>query len=253
MLLQPKDATDFLRDYKELLTLISGAMPNGIEEWVDARDTMLTRWRDFQAREELNANPLYRVLPYVVHGRFCFLKRYKKFCAMRHLDSGDFFAVHSLTTPLEKMLPEYCIIKACLFSFRGIIVCDGLVRSENMLIGKNMAKEIRDDFGAAKRKRTLIHGIDVPAEAGSDPDDMVGPLRTPLPTDYELSAERLRQLRLLPADELAAFINQMAEGNEIIAQHTELLLKRGDSQQLATKLLEAASTKIGTKVPKSPF
>ena len=237
MLIAPEDSSDFLRHYKELLTLVAGAPLNGTNDWADARDTLIAEGESFKSRDSIASNPLYPVVPFAVHGKFYFLKRYKKYCAMQHIDSGKFYAVHSLTTPLEEMMPEYCLIEACLYPHRGVILCDGLVRGYNVTLGKNMVSEIREAFTAAKRKGALIHEITVPTnEEPVAKAEKESPARTRPLTACELSEERLRNLEKIPAAELAEFINRMAEGNESVAQLAELFLKRDDPKELASEL-----------------
>lgn len=56
-----------------------------------------------------------------------------------------------LTTPLDDLVEEYSIIETALIPYANKIVCDGLILGSGILIGKNMAKELREGYWAAKR------------------------------------------------------------------------------------------------------
>ena len=75
---------------------------------------------------------------------------------MQNMDSSLYYAVRSLTTPLEEMIAEFSIVKTCLIPYKGMFVCDGLVVANNIHLGKNLVKDVRDGFWEARRSSALI-------------------------------------------------------------------------------------------------
>lgn len=157
MLLPPSQAQEFLKGYKALITEVFGREPSNMEEWVQGRDETMRRVLHNEV-EDLSAQhgAWIERISQATSGDFIFLKRYKNYCAMQHMKSEVFYAVRALTTPLEEMFPEFSIITACLIPFNGMMVCDGLLRSGNVLLGRNMMNQARDDFWVARRSGALV-------------------------------------------------------------------------------------------------
>ena len=161
MLISPQYANQFLKNYKALLTAILGFKPSSLDEWVEGRLALMnTLTEDPAYVQTLELDVEFKVgLSEAVYGDFCFLKRYKNYCALQHLESGVFFGVSSLTTPLEEMIPEYSIITTGVIPFSGVMVCDGLVQASNMILGKNYARSMRDGYWEAKRDGSLVLNV----------------------------------------------------------------------------------------------
>ncbi len=160
MLIDESEGSFFLEQYKELLAHHYGAEPSSGEEWAEARDQMMLRVKT--GAEDISGKEMTEVEQAVreaVTGRFCFLKRYKDHYAFCHLESGRFFAVRALTTPIEEIVEEFSVVTTCLIPFREKMICDGLVVSANIYFGKNYTKEMRDSYWNAKREGTLIWNL----------------------------------------------------------------------------------------------
>ena len=157
MLLELDDAAEFLEGYKVLIGAFSGDEPANLQSWVKARDKMLEAVGEGSCSEEFKAFPEWKErIAKAVSGKFVFLKRYKQYCVMQNMEDETYFAVRSLTTPLEEMIPEFSVVEACLVPFNGAIVCDGLVVANNIYLGKNLVKEVRDGYWKARRSNALI-------------------------------------------------------------------------------------------------
>lgn len=91
-----------------------------------------------------------------VYGKFVYLKKYQKGYILQHIDTNKYYQVAALTTPLEELIGEYCLITTAIIPYANQLVCDGLVLSHGVIIGKNMAKEIRDGYWQAKKSGELI-------------------------------------------------------------------------------------------------
>lgn len=153
MLLEPSDVAEFLNGYMDLMRDLSGRNPSSSVEWDDARDEML---KCLEQNPDASNHPMAQAVRQSVSGRFCFLKSYRDHCAVCHLKSNQFYAVRSLTTPLEEIIDEFSIVHLCLVPFKGMTVCDGLVRSSGTSPGSNLIKNLRDSYWAAKKEGRLI-------------------------------------------------------------------------------------------------
>ena len=160
MLLDPDQAHDFLHRYMNFMSAVTNKTAQSAEEWYSLRDEMLAQ---FHANEiplnDIEDTHLFESVSKSISGDFCFLKRYKDHCAVRHLESNKFYAIKSLTTPLESMVGEFEIVTLCILSFNGELLCDGLVRPQNIRLGKNYTKEFRDSYWEAKRNDNLIWSL----------------------------------------------------------------------------------------------
>ena len=238
MPLSEQDIEEFLLHYKTVISITTGQVPDGFQEWVESRDAMFSRWQDIETDERLKENPIYDVLPDAVHGRFVFLKKYKSHYAMQHMESEKFYAVQALQTPLDEMLPEYSVVEACLLPFKGVIVCDGLLRGGDVILGNNMMKAIRESYWKAKRSNALIEQISPNCEANPTEDDPIDKAIPPISArlDHPISRARLKSLRSCKKEELVILLNELADEHTIVHDRVDLYLKRGNSKELASEL-----------------
>jgi hypothetical protein len=85
-----------------------------------------------------------------------FLKKHTVFLAAK--DPAVAYSVLPLADPfedvIEQPLPFYC--KAVLLPFKGRIVYDGLLSGYNVLIGRNMARELSDAYNEAKKRYGIV-------------------------------------------------------------------------------------------------
>lgn len=160
MLLDESEALAFLQLYKGLIAQFHGEDPGDRDEWLEARNGMIQAISDGgdETLAVIADKEIRLAVKNAISGQFCFLKRYKDHCAFLHLDTNRFYAVRSLTTPVEQLADEFSVVQAVLLPFRGKIVCDGLMGAAGVYLGSNYTKEIRDSYWSAKREGSLIWG-----------------------------------------------------------------------------------------------
>src|SRR3954468_5623965 len=71
------------------------------------------------------------------------------------------YGVVALSDPfqevIEQPLPFYC--KTVLLPFRGRIVYDGLLSGYNLIIGRNMTRDLNDAYNAAKKRHGIVTSL----------------------------------------------------------------------------------------------
>lgn len=94
------------------------------------------------------------------------------FIMERHLKSGTIFIseegekvyqVYGIISSWEEMfqyVPMPLLIEATFIPFRDVIISDGLVASYPIVIGKNMAKQMKNIYMEAKKKGKIIRTMD---------------------------------------------------------------------------------------------
>jgi hypothetical protein len=109
-----------------------------------------------EAVEGIAGQDFVHALKSGLFGKFIYLKKYQKGYILKHVDSGKYYEMVALTTPLEEIVPEYSFIDTAIIPYANRLVCDGFVRSYGIYIGKNMAREIRDGYWLVKRAGELV-------------------------------------------------------------------------------------------------
>ena len=56
------------------------------------------------------------------------------------------------------MVVDYSVVETVLMHYADKVICDGLIVSSKILIGKSMGKDLRDGYWEAKRSGELIVG-----------------------------------------------------------------------------------------------
>jgi len=161
MLINKKLADEFLSKYKAVMAFINkGVCPDGIEEYASIRPLIFENTDDIESGvSDIVGLDFIKSIRSGVCGKFVFLKKYHKGYVLQNIDSGKYYQVAALTTPLEELAGEYSIIDTAILPYANQLVCDGLVISHGVSIGKNIAKEIRDGYWLAKRSRELITNV----------------------------------------------------------------------------------------------
>lgn len=157
MLVSTEVSQRFLAAYKELMQALNqGVEPDSMEKYAQLREQIYF-YRDNhpQVYENALVPEWLAVIKQAVFGDFIYLKKYQKGYVFQHVNTGAFYQVQGLTTPLEESLPDYIVVKTALIPFEGYWLCDGLL-NHKALIGKNMAKELRDAYAEAKKQKQVI-------------------------------------------------------------------------------------------------
>jgi len=156
MLVNNTIANEFLVSYKAVLAEVNGGkMPQDIDEFAECRKLLYSDSVPIAEYKSV-AEDFKNALSKSIYGRFIFLKKYKSWYAFQYVKTGRYFAVLGLTSPIETMVEDFSIIETALVPFRGLIVCDGLIVNENILLGKNMMENCRDGYLQAKQSGDLI-------------------------------------------------------------------------------------------------
>lgn len=163
MLIHKELADTFLEKYKNVMTYLNGGiLPSEIEEYAALRPEIYKRIEDIDENcRKLVGKQFIESLRFAIRSTFVYLKKYRNGYVLQDTESGVYYQVVALTTPLEELLPEFCYIETAVVSFKNHLICDGLVLSKNILIGKNMAKEIRDGYWEAKRAGELVKSVSI--------------------------------------------------------------------------------------------
>jgi hypothetical protein len=158
MLIDKKSADEFLFRYKAVMAFLNdGAEPVDIELYAALRSHIFEKIAEIAEDVEGIAGPDFvHALKSGLFGKFIYLKKYQKGYILKHVDSGKYYEVVALTTPLEEIVPEYSVIDTAIIPYANRLMCDGLVCSYGIYIGKNMAREIRDGYWLARRAGELV-------------------------------------------------------------------------------------------------
>jgi hypothetical protein len=158
MLIDTKFADVFLSHYKAVMAFLNGgAEPDGIKAYVSLRPLIFQSIGDIEKDiTDMVGSDFVRSIKSGIYGEFVYLKKYQKGYILQNIDTGKYYQVAALTTPLEELIDEYSVIDTAIIPYANQLVCDGLVLSHGVHIGKNMAKEIRDGYWVAKRSGELI-------------------------------------------------------------------------------------------------
>jgi len=95
-----------------------------------------------------------------VKGTFVILRYLKKYAIFLGTDEPPrAYAVRALTTSFDEMIPPYALPHMCetvLLPYDDGIVCDGLIASQNLVIGSNMRRNMNADYQQMKRAGQLV-------------------------------------------------------------------------------------------------
>ena len=158
MLIDNKLANVFLSKYKTVLSSInSGIQPDTNNEYVYLRSQAFDNINKIE-KNAINAvgHEFIESIKSGIYGKFVYLKKYQNGYILQNIETGKYYQVAALTTPLEELTSEYSIIETAIIPFANQLICDGLIIHQGIHIGKNMQKEIRNGYWQAKRSGELI-------------------------------------------------------------------------------------------------
>jgi hypothetical protein len=159
MLVDGTIANEFLASYKSVLAEVNGGkMPQDINEFAECRKLLYSNSVSIAEYKNV-AEDFKNALSKSIYGQFIFLKKYKSWYAFQYMETAQYFAALGLTTPIETMVEDFSIIETALVPFRGLIVCDGLIVNNNILLGKNMMKNCLDGYLQAKQSGDLVQKL----------------------------------------------------------------------------------------------
>ncbi len=103
-----------------------------------------------QAQRDIREWERYRA------GQFIALKHLKKHTILLSMEKSlRVFGVLGITTDLSEILPAPSIVETVLLPFRGVIICDGIVKG-GIWVGRNMEHNFNRQYMQAKRADKII-------------------------------------------------------------------------------------------------
>ena len=154
-LLNSSLATEFLAQYKKLLSEVAGKalMEMDLEDFEMARRELYEKNLNKTYSFANSYDPSFiDAVRSATYGMFIYAKKYRQGYALKSSD-GTWHCVKALTTPLEELLPaDWVVIDTAILTFGGSAVCDGLVINRNMFIGKNMINTMIQELKGERRK-----------------------------------------------------------------------------------------------------
>lgn len=157
MLLDTELADDFLYRYKMLMVYLNnGEIPEGMEGFAAIRSEIYDCLDVLnEDMSEVVGSDFLSGLRGAAYGDFIYLKKYKDGYVFKHIESGVYYQTVALTTPLEEMMEEFIVVNTAIIPFNGLFVCDGLITSGNVALGKGLMKEVREGYQQAKKAGSL--------------------------------------------------------------------------------------------------
>lgn len=158
MLIDKRLADVFLSHYKAIMAFLnSGVEPSSIKAYASLRPLIFEKINEIE--KEMVGTVGFEFINAIksgVFGKYVYLKKYKNGYILKNIETERYYQVSGLTTPLEEIVPEYSVIDTAIIPYANTLVCDGLILSHGIRLGKNMATEIRNGYWVAKRSKELI-------------------------------------------------------------------------------------------------
>jgi hypothetical protein len=92
-----------------------------------------------------------------IKSTFIALKQLRKYCVLYDEKSKNWYGINGITTSLEETIPVLpCIIKTTLLPFNDKIIYNSFMENQNIIIGKNMERELLEEYIKAKVENRII-------------------------------------------------------------------------------------------------
>jgi len=151
-LLETTSANAFLDQYKRLLCAIAAKPLKIINDYSEARKALYKDgFNKSFAFDSSYEESFVNAVKNATCDMFVYAKKYRSGYALKASDD-TWFCVKALTTPLEEMIPEWCVIDTAVLSYCGLIVCDGLIVDRHISIGPNMIASMTQDLKTERKK-----------------------------------------------------------------------------------------------------
>jgi len=104
--------------------------------------------------DELN---IIESLRHSIYADFIIVKCLKNYAVFYHAKENKFYAVKGLTTPIKEFFSRFpVLVETTILPLSNQIVCDGLMKSDNVTIGFYIAKSIHQLYMDAKKNKKII-------------------------------------------------------------------------------------------------
>jgi hypothetical protein len=151
-LLETTSANAFLAQYKRLLCAIAAKPLKIINDYSEARKALYKDgFNKSFAFDSSYEESFVNAVKNATCDMFVYAKKYRSGYALKASDD-NWFCVKALTTPLEEMIPEWCVIDTAVLPYCGLIVCDGLIVDRHISIGPNMIASMTQDLKTERKK-----------------------------------------------------------------------------------------------------
>jgi len=151
-LIEPERANAFLDQYKRLLCTIAAKPLKAIKDYSEVRKMLYKDGFNKAFVFDLSYEESFvNAVRNATYGMFIFAKKYRKGYALKGLDN-TWCCVHALTTPLEELIPEWCVIDTAVLPYCGFLVCDGLISDRRITIGRNMISSMTQELKTERKK-----------------------------------------------------------------------------------------------------
>ena len=158
-LLEPARANAFLAQYKHLLCTIAAKPLKIINDYSEVRKALykdgFNKTFVFDSSYE---ESFVNAVRNATYGMFVYAKKYRSSYALKASDD-TWFCVKALTTPLEELIPEWCVIDTAVLPYCGLIVCDGLIVDRHVSIGPNMIASMTQQLKTERKKWSATKAI----------------------------------------------------------------------------------------------
>ena len=167
------DAQIFLGLYKTVLCSVFQTEFNRIcaenKEYIKARDILYNNL--YLVDEFIKLTPkltpeLTKILKQFTTGfrdNFIYIRTLKKHSVFFLPSTNNFYCVLGITNSIDDLVPcEFCLINTVILNFKNQIICDGLIKHNNVSLGPNMKKEIKEKYSIAKKNNELISYLETP-------------------------------------------------------------------------------------------
>ena len=166
-----KDAQNFLSQYITVLNSIYQTEYNvkcvNNKDYIKARDILYENLYLIDEYIKLSSDlkpELIKILKDITSGfrdNFIYLKTLKKYSIFYLPSTNKFYCVLGITNSINELVPcEFCLINTVILNFKNQIICDGLIKHNNVFIGPNMKKEINEKYRIAKKNNELISHLE---------------------------------------------------------------------------------------------
>jgi hypothetical protein len=151
-LLEPVRANAFLDQYKHLLCIIAEKSLKSINEYSEARNALYKEgFYKSYVFDTLFEESFINSVKNATYGMFIFAKKYRNGYALKGRDN-KWCCVYALTTPLEELIPEWCVIDTAVLPYCGFFICDGLISNRRISIGRNMIASMTQELKEERKK-----------------------------------------------------------------------------------------------------
>jgi len=104
-----------------------------------------------------------------IYGKFFIVKQLKNYAKFFYVKGERAYAVHGLSDSFDDITHLPCITETVLLPFKGKIIYDGLLQTQNISFGGGIRKSMQDNLSIVEAKYGLIKSL--PHQAENNPNE----------------------------------------------------------------------------------